>query len=148
MTETDQPKTGEGEAPEQPPMEEKEEVKGKTGLLASYYGLLHRMRPKPAKKTVSSTEARTDMSQIVVVPKISEPNIDEVEIISVKKNYSFVRIRYDNIANEYTYEVIEPKLTPDESDVLELLKETLVASVERMVEEDSEGKEKYLRRIT
>jgi flagellar protein FlaI len=146
MTETDQPIVEEGEAPEQPPKEE--EAKGRTGLLASYYGLLHRMRPKPSKKTVSSAEAKTDMSQIVEIPKITEANIDEVEIIPVKKNYSFVRIRYDNIANEYTYEVIEPKMTPDESDVLELLKETLVATVERVGEEDSEGKEKYLRRIT
>ena len=149
MTETEQPKVEEeGEAPEQPPKEEKGEGKGKTGLLAAYYGLLYRMRPKPAKKTVSSNESRTDMSQIVEIPKISEANIDEVEIVSVKKNYSFVRIRYDNIANEYIYEVIEPKLTPDESDVLELLKETLVASVDRMTEEDEKGKEKYLRGMT
>jgi flagellar protein FlaI len=151
MTETEQPEVEMGEAPEQPKKEqepEKADKAGRAGLLSSYYGVLYRMRPKPAKKTLTTNEARTDMSQIVEIPKITEPSIDEVEILSVKKNYSFVRIRYDNIANEYTYEVIEPQLTADESDVLDLLKETLVASVERMTEEDEAGKEKYLRRMT
>jgi flagellar protein FlaI len=150
MTETDQPEVETGEAPEQPEREQtpEKEKKGKTGILSSYYGVLYRMRPKPAKKTISTNEARTDMSQIVEVPKITEPNVDEVEILSIKKNYSFVRIRYDNTANEYTYEVIEPKLNQDEEGVLDLLKNTLVASVERMTEEDVAGREKYLRRMT
>ena len=153
MTETDQPEVETGEAAEQTEKEQKpeepeKEKKGRVGLRSSYYGVLYRMKPKPAKKTISLSEARTDMSQIVEIPKILEPNVDEVEMISIKKNYSFVRIRYDNIANEYTYEVIEPQLTADENDVLELLKETLVASVERMTEEEEEGKEKYLRRMT
>jgi len=49
-----------------------------------------------------------------------------------------VRIKYDNKANEYLYEVIEPKLSEDEKDVLALLKETLIASVERMTESATE----------
>ncbi|UCE46047.1 MAG: type II/IV secretion system ATPase subunit, partial [Methanobacteriota archaeon] len=127
---------------------EEEPVRGRAGIRSSYYGLLRKIKPRPVKVTISTRDAKTDMSQITEIPRITEPNIDEVEILPVKKNYSYVRIRYDNIANEYTYEVIEPKLTDDESDLLELLKETLVASVERMTEEEEGGREKYLRRMT
>jgi flagellar protein FlaI len=157
MTETEQPKTEEGEAAVQQPTtkqepphdeEQKEKSKGRSTVLGSYYGLLHRLRPRPVKKTISTGEAKTDMSQIVEIPKIVEKNVDEVEIAPVKRNYSYVRIRYDNNANEYTFEVIEPKLSRDEEDVLELLKESLVASVERMTGEEEEDREKYLRRIT
>ena len=162
MTETEQPKMEEDAAAVQQPTaeqappkdeeqkegEDKEKGMGLSAILSSYYGLLHKLRPRPVKKTISSSEAQTDMSQIVEIPKIVEKGVDEVEIAPVKRNYSYVRIRYDNNANEYTFEVIEPKLTRDEEDVLELLKESLVASVERMTEEEEEGREKYLRRVT
>src|SRR4030065_2394550 len=62
-------------------------------------------------------------------------------------HFQSVRIKYDNKANEYLYEVIEPRLLEDEKDVLELLKQTLVASVEHMTEAAPDEKEKYLRRI-
>ena len=145
MTETVRPTD---EMEKRPGVEPEEEaVKGRAGIRASYYGLLRRLKPRPVKVTISTRDARTDMSQITEIPRITDPDIDEVEIAPVKKNYSYVRIRYNNIANEYTYEVIEPKLTADETDVLDLLKTLLVASVERMTEEEG-GREKYLRRMT
>ncbi len=140
MTETEQAKI------EQPVPAVEEKSKG-PGILSAYYSLLFKLKPKPVKITISKDEAKVDMSQITEIPKIAEPNIDEVELLPVKQNYSYVRIRYDNKANEYTYEVIEPKLSDDERDVLALLKETLVASVEHTIEEKSAEKEKYLRRI-
>ena len=150
MTETERPRVEMGDAAARPPAQpqEEERAKGRAGIRSSYYGLLRRIKARPVKITISTSEAQTDLSQITQIPKITESNVDEVEIEPIKKNYSYVRIRYDNIANEYTYEVIEPELLPDEEDVLELLKETLVASVERMVEEDEVDKQKYLRRIT
>ncbi len=148
MTETEQPIVEGGEGAEGGAKGTEERVRGRAGLRSSYYGFLRRIKARPVKVTISTSEARTDMSQITEIPRIMEPNIDEVEILPVKKNYSYVRIRYDNIANEYTYEVIEPRLTPDETDVLDLLKDLLVASVERMTEEQVEKREKYLRRMT
>lgn len=142
MTETERAKT-ETPAEETAPQEK---VKG-GGIRAAYFGVLMKLKPKPTLITVSKSEAKVDFSQITEVPKITESNVDEVEMSPVKQNYSYVRIRYDNRANEYTYEVIEPKLSDDESDVLELLKETLVGSVERMTEAEKSEKEKYLRRI-
>ncbi|MEW5748193.1 MAG: type II/IV secretion system ATPase subunit [Candidatus Thermoplasmatota archaeon] len=142
MTETERAKTE--ESAEQTVPEEKPKS---GGIRAAYYGVLMKLKPRPTLITVSKSEAKVDFSQITEVPKITESNVDEVEMTPVKQNYSYVRIRYDNRANEYTYEVIEPKLSDDESDVLELLKETLVGSVERMTEAEKSEKEKYLRRI-
>jgi len=140
MTETEQPKM-------QIEMEERPKKKGSVGLLSSYFGFLFRMKPKPVMVAVSKNEAGLDMTSITEIPKIAEPNVDEVEIVPIKQNYAYVRIKYDNKTNEYLYEVIEPRLSDDERDVLALLKETLVASVERMTETKAEEKETTLRRI-
>ncbi len=140
MTETAQPK-------QQEPEKEEKKKKGSAGLLSGYFGMLYKMRPKPMMVAVSKDEAEMDMTGITEIPKISEPNVDEVEIVPIKQNYVYVRIKYDNRANEYLYEVIEPKLLGDEKDVLSLLKETLVASVEKMTEAAPGEKEKYLRRM-
>lgn len=144
MAETEQPKV-QAEAPE-------EETKGKEkhrgpGLMSAYYSFLLKLKPKPVLIAVTKNEATADMSRITDIPKIAEPNVDEVEILPIKQNYAYVRIEYDNKANEYLYEVIEPRLSEDERDVLSLIKETLVASVDRMTESRAEEKEKYLRRI-
>jgi flagellar protein FlaI len=140
MTETDEPKMA------VEPESGKRKVKS-PGLKTAYYNFLLKLKPKPILLAVSRNEARMDLSQITDIPKISEPNVDEVELLPIKQNYSYVRIRYDNRANEYTYEVIEPKLTDDEKDVLDLMKETLIASVEKMTEQAAGEKEKYLRRM-
>jgi flagellar protein FlaI len=143
MTETDQPKM---QVVQHAPEVETPKKKG-PGLMSAYYSFLLKLKPKPLLVTLSKSEASVDLSHITDVPKISEPNVDEVELIPIKQNYTYVRIKYDNKSNEYLYEVIEPKLSEDEKDVLTLLKETLVASVEKTTESAPEDKEKYLRRI-
>jgi len=141
MTESAQP-------PKTAAMPEKEEKKkGSAGFMAGYFGMLYKLKPKPVLVAVTKNEASVDLTRITEIPKLSEPNVDEVETIPVKQNYAYVRIKYDNRSNEYLYEVIEPKLTDDEMDVLSLLKETLVASVERMTEVEIAEKENYLRRM-
>ncbi len=133
--------------PLEAPTEEAKEKKKGPGLKSAYYNFLLKLKPKPLMVALPKTEATVDMSRITEIPKLTEPNIDEVETAPVKQNYSYVRIKYDNKSNEYLYEVIEPRLSEDERDVLSLLKETLVASVEHMTEVSTEEKEKYLRRI-
>ena len=143
MTETDQPKM---QVEQHAPEVEAPKKKG-PGFMTAYYSFLLKLKPKPLLVTLSKSEASVDLSHITDVPKISEPNVDEVELIPIKQNYTYIRIKYDNKSNEYLYEVIEPKLSEDEKDVLALLKETLVASVEKTTESAPEEKEKYLRRI-
>jgi flagellar protein FlaI len=84
--------------------------------------------------------------QITPVPKIVDKHVDEIEISSVQEPYSYVRIRYDNQTDEYLYEVIEPPLSKDEEDVLELLKEGLINSVELIPDRTTEVSESYLRK--
>jgi flagellar protein FlaI len=95
---------------------------------------------------VSGVEEAT-LGKITTIPKIVQRNMNEIEIQPILKNYSYVRILYDTLANEYFYEVIEPKLLEEESELLDVLKEILVANLELMEDADKAQKETYLRRI-
>src|SRR2546428_9260928 len=95
---------------------------------------------------VSSIE-ETTLGKITTIPKIVRPNMNEIEIQPILKNFSYVRILYDTMANEYFYEAIEPKLIEEESELLDVLKEILVESLEMLDDADRGRKENYLRRI-
>ncbi len=99
-----------------------------------------------ALKGSKDEETRETLEGITTIPKIIEKHVQEIEIDPVIDGYSYVRIKYDNIANDYLYEVIEPKLTEEEEDVLEVLKETMVDSLELLEDANMEEKEKYLRK--
>lgn len=94
---------------------------------------------------VSGVEEAT-LGKITTIPKIVKRNMNEIEIQPILKNYSYVRILYDTMANEYFYEVIEPKLIEEESELLDVLKEIIVANLELMEDADKAQKETYLRR--
>jgi len=95
---------------------------------------------------ISGIEDET-LAKVTTIPKIVKPNMHEIEILPILKNFSYVRILYDTMANEYFYEVIEPKLLKEEEEVLEVLKEILVESLEMIEEEDPKARETYLRRV-
>src|SRR2546428_338923 len=95
---------------------------------------------------VSSVE-ETSLGKITTIPKIVQRNMNEIEIQPILKNFSYVRILYDTMANEYFYEAIEPKLIEEESEILDVLKEILVENLEMLDDADRGRKENYLRRI-
>ncbi len=95
---------------------------------------------------VSGVE-ETTLGKVTTIPKIVQRNLNEIEIQPILKNYSYVRILYDTMANEYFYEVIEPKLLEEEEELLEVLKEILVESLELLEDATPVAKEQYLRRI-
>jgi len=95
---------------------------------------------------VSGVEEAT-LGKVTTIPKIVQRNLNEIEVQPILKNYSYVRILYDTMANEYFYEVIEPKLLEEEDELLEVLKEILVESLELMEDASPQAKETYLRRI-
>jgi len=97
-------------------------------LKASYMKLLLRMKKRPMKVRVAS-KVTTETDVITDIPPISDPNMDEVEINAVLDPYSFVRIKYDNVASEYLYEVIEPTLSEDERSLLDVLKSALIMTL-------------------
>src|SRR5205807_1766143 len=81
------------------------------------------------------------------IPKIVQKNMNEIEIQPILKNYAYVRILYDTMANEYFYEAIEPKLIEEESELLDVLKEILVGNLELLEDSERAQKENYLRRL-
>src|SRR5213594_2391920 len=54
---------------------------------------------------VSGVEEST-LGKVTTIPKIVQRNLNEIELQPILKNYSYVRILYDTMANEYFYEVI------------------------------------------
>src|SRR2546422_11127371 len=89
----------------------------------------------------------TSLGKITPIPKIVQRNMNEIEIQPILKNFAYVRILYDTMANEYFYEAIEPKLLEEESEILDVLKEILVENLEMLDDADRGRKENYLRRI-
>src|SRR5881396_2303040 len=85
--------------------------------------------------------------------KVKAPKVSGVvettlgKITTIPKNYAYVRILYDTMANEYFYEAIEPKLIEEESELLDVLKEILVGNLELLEGSERAQKENYLRRM-
>jgi len=124
----------------------KKEKKAKGGpMLPGYAGLLLKIKPKPMKIALPKNEEMEAAAKVTEIPRIIEPKVDEVEIATIREGYSYVRIKYDNISNEYLYEVIEPKISKDETEVLDLLKRLLIAGIENIEWDTIKEKEKYLR---
>ncbi|MFA5312743.1 MAG: type II/IV secretion system ATPase subunit, partial [Methanomassiliicoccales archaeon] len=107
-----------------------EDKKPRINLKESYINLLYRLRSRPMKVMISE-DSLTDPSKstITEIPKIVEVNVDEVEVNTIVKPSAFVRIKFDNVASEYIYEVIEPQMTKDEKDLLDILKESLTITL-------------------
>src|SRR3990170_1325807 len=95
---------------------------------------------------VSGVEEAT-LGMVTTIPKLVDPNLQEIEIAPIVQNYSYVRVLYNTMVNEYFYEVIEPKLVQEEEDLLEVLKEILVENLELLEDAGSKERETYLRRV-
>ena len=51
--------------------------------------------------------------------------VEELEFYPVNEPYAYVRLLYDNYSHEYTYMVLEPVLSPAETDLFSELKERI-----------------------
>lgn len=120
-------------------------------IKSKYASVLLKFNPQPLKIMVPKGEGPSneeDISEITIIPPILDKHVSEVELNEITKGYTYVRILYDNISNEYMYEAIEPKLSEDETTLLEVLKEALVATVTIVESEDTEVRKEYLRDAT
>ena len=104
-------------------------------------------KKQPLKIRISKTaKTVTEGSEITEIPKISERGINEIEVQPIRERYSYVRIKYDTIHNEYIYEVIEPRLTESEELILEYLKNLVIVEINEYIEfETRADKEGFLR---
>jgi flagellar protein FlaI len=98
-------------------------------------------------KAQAQVEEGTVQLDITPIPKISEKHIREIEIITAEENLTFIRINYDTIANEYLYEVIEPPLSEDEQNVVTVLKDNIVDTIQRIDATGKVEKTKYLTKL-
>ena len=116
----------------------------------SYLKLLRRMTPNRASRVMvpvrTETQSLRPGSAVTVIPEITDPAIEVLDQYSVVSDYAFVRITYNNNLSEYLYEVIEPALSREEQELLDLLKDTLHRTLgyewEKLTQLD---KEEYLR---
>ncbi len=119
-------------------------------LKDRYMEIVHHMSKNPVRVMVPSSnkDQQELVGRITEVPKIAESYVDEVEISQVLEPYSYVRIKFDNVASEYLYEVIEPALTEDESILLEMLKNSVVLTINQAEGQLDREKESILRSVT
>ena len=113
-------------------------------------GYLHRLLGSKAVKVMSPRASAVfdpALGSVTTIPKISDTNMHEIEIIPALKDFSYVRVLYNTQSNEYFYEVIEPKLLEDEAEVLGVLKEILIENLELQEDADAKERETYLRRV-
>jgi flagellar protein FlaI len=90
--------------------------------------------------------SRTRGSFITNIPEITDPMIDELEVMTIQEPYSYVRIIYDNRNSEYVYEAWEPQLTDRDKEVLELIKDSLTRTLEYDFEKiQGTDKEEFLK---
>lgn len=59
-----------------------------------------------------------------------QPNIEEVELYPVNEPYAYIRVILDNSTHEYTYQVLEPILTPAEKELFLEIKERLFETLD------------------
>jgi len=108
------------------------------------------MAPKRASRVrvpvKPATEAVRPGSAVTFIPPINDINIEVLDTYTVVPDYAYVRINFNNVTSEYLYEVIEPGMSPEEQELLELIKDTLHRTLgyewEKLTRLD---KEEYLR---
>ena len=145
-------KDGGFRAPEQGGKEDKdwEEITVAERARNSYLKLLRRMAPKRASRVrvpiKQSSETVRPGSAVTNVPPINDMNIEVLETYTVVPDYAYVRISFNNSSSEYLYEVIEPSMSQEEQELLDLIKDTLRRTLgyewEKLTRLD---KEEYLR---
>ena len=103
-----------------------------TRISQGYLHALAKMRSKPIdKKSPKGAAARRrDWSKgrgsvYTEIPKITDPNIQEIGFYGVVQPFSYLRATYNTATSEYILQVIEPALKEDEEELLTLIKETL-----------------------
>jgi len=97
-----------------------------------YYGALVKMKSSPIEvKQAKGAEARRKAwrhgrgSPYTEIPPITDPAVQEIGFYGSVEPFSYVRVTYNSTISEYMLSVIEPRLTEEEQEMLELMKDTL-----------------------
>jgi flagellar protein FlaI len=89
-----------------------------------------------------------DAARLVTpIPPITDPELSEVDMVPIIDPFSYVRVTFHNIRNEYVYEVIEPPLTPVEEAIITKLKVALIDAFRPLGDTDDETKRREMRKM-
>jgi flagellar protein FlaI len=85
-------------------------------------------------------------SPYTFIPEIVDKDIEQIELKPVTPPFTYMRILFNTSTNEYIYELLEPQLTPKDTEMLELIKDTLTRTLEYDWEKiNPEDKNNYLK---
>ena len=101
-----------------------EEKKGKMGAFLGKLNIMKVIRPEIEDYNPKIHGPLVDLSIR------AQPTIEEVEIYPVNEPYAYIRIIHDSTTHEYTYQVLEPQLTPAEKELLTEIKQRLFETLE------------------
>lgn len=95
------------------------------------------------KKVVRKGEG----SEYTRIPEITDKNVEVVDLIPIKEDFSYARVTYNSAKVEYLYEAIEPELSTSEKNLLDLVKGTFERTLGYEWEKlGAEEKEEYLKK--
>ncbi len=103
--------------------------------------------PRPVKLARLGVSGAGSASEVTPVPPLPDPQMKELDLAPIRPGFSYVRITFHNVRNDYLYEVIEPPLSPIEKDLMERLRVVLIDEFEPLPEIDPETKRRELRRM-
>ncbi|MGC8991943.1 MAG: type II/IV secretion system ATPase subunit [Thermoplasmata archaeon] len=78
------------------------------------------------------------------IPEIKDPSLKQVEIMPIEKPYSYVRILFNNLYNEYLYEIIEPPLNVAEQKLFDTIKARIIDLINYKEFENENQRKRYL----
>ncbi|MDK2915543.1 MAG: archaeal flagellar protein FlaI [Euryarchaeota archaeon] len=94
------------------------------GVSQSRFGFLKRFQMPNAGPVVEEYNPALH-GPLVDLTMRPSPGVEEIELYPVNEPYAYVRVTYDSTTHEYTYQVIEPVLTPGEQELFLEIKERL-----------------------
>ncbi|MHB8605454.1 MAG: type II/IV secretion system ATPase subunit, partial [Thermoplasmatota archaeon] len=103
-------------------------------------GFLTNMLPQPRERRRPDVDAQT-----VTAHPPAGPGEKIVEIRPIRPPYSYVRVIFEEELGRYRYEVLEPQLTPEESEAFQFVRDAFVRTLDvDMTRLDREGAREYL----
>jgi len=86
-------------------------------------------------------------SPLCPIPDITDPDIEEKEIYTIREPFSYCRIIYNHDTSEFIYQIHEPQLGEKETETLALIKDSLQRTLEYELDKmEIKDKKEYLKK--
>ncbi len=102
---------------------------------------------RPVKLARLGISGQGSEGPVTPIPPLADENYRELDLAPIREWFSYVRITFHNLRNEYLYEILEAPVSALEKELLSRLKEILVDKFEPLPEFDVETKRRELRKM-